>query len=189
MEAPDVLIVEDDRQTRELYVYLLTQAGFAVRAAHNGRQALELCHERRPSVVLTDIRVPGLDGYGVARELHAELGAATPPIIAITGFVPADDDPRVGQAHFQRLLIKPVTPALLVEAVQEALAMAHVNAPSNPAQREGQQPGHDPKQGNKREPGTPQQSDYGSHKDHEEPKGRPSSGAGGASGIGSTETV
>jgi len=124
VEAPDVLIIEDDRSSRELYAYLLTQAGFFVRAAHNGRQALELCRERRPSVVLTDIRVPGLDGYGIARELHAELGADAPPIIAITGFVPADDDPRLGRAHFQRLLIKPVTPALLVEAVQEALTLA-----------------------------------------------------------------
>lgn len=124
MEAPDVLVIEDDQPLRELYVYLLTQAGFRARAAHNGRQALDLCREQTPSVVLTDIRVPGLDGYEFSRELRDELGARTPPIIAITGFVPADDDPRLAQAQFQRLLVKPVMPALLVEAVQEALALA-----------------------------------------------------------------
>lgn len=67
--------------------------------------------------------------------------------------------------------------------------MANVNAPSNPSQRAGQQPGHDPKQGNKRDAGSPQQADYSSHRDHEEPKGRPSSGKGGASGKGSSETT
>ena len=173
MERPDVLVVEDDLPTRELFVYLLTQAGFSARAAHNGLQALELCRERRPAVVLSDLRVPGLDGYGFARELRAELGDATPPIIAITGFVPADNDPRVEQAHFHRLLIKPVTPALLVEAVKEAFAMANVNVPSNPVQQKGAQPGAEPKQGNKREPGSPQQADYGAHKDREESKDRP----------------
>jgi CheY-like chemotaxis protein len=119
----DVLVIEDDLPTRELFVHVLSQAGIPSRAAHNGRQALAMCRERRPAVVLTDLRLPGLDGFALARQLHAELGDATPPIIAVTGFVPADDDPRVEQAHFQRLLIKPVTPALLLEAVREALAI------------------------------------------------------------------
>ena len=184
----DVLVVEDDPAARDLFVRILTDAGYATRTAHNGLQALELCRERRPALILSDLRVPGLDGYGLARELHAELGVETPPIIAITGFVPADDDPRVGHAHFERLLVKPVSPALLVEAVQEALAMANVNPASNPSKGAAHQAGHDPKQGNKREPGTPQQPDYAQHKDHEEPNGRASSGAGGASGKGSTET-
>ena len=174
--------MEDDPSTRDLFVRILTDAGYAPRAAHNGLQALEFCRERRPALILSDLRVPGLDGYGFARELHAELGAATPPIIAITGFVPADDDPRVEHAHFERLLIKPVSPALLVEAVQEALAMANVNA------EHGHQPGHEPKQGNKREPGSPQQPNYAQHKDHEEPNGRASSGTAGTSGKGSSET-
>jgi CheY-like chemotaxis protein len=188
-DVPDVLVVEDDPATRDLFVRILTDAGFTVRAAHNGLQALELCRQRRPTIILSDLRVPGLDGYGFARELHAELGAATPPIIAITGFVPADNDPRIEHAHFERLLIKPVMPALLVEAVQEALAMANVNASQNPSKGATHQAGHEPKQGNKREPGSPQQADYASHKDHEEKKSQASSGAGGASGKGSSETV
>lgn len=102
-------------------MYLLTQAGYRVRAAHNGRQALDSCLDELPALVLTDLRLPGLDGFGLARELHAAFGSATPPIVAITGFVPADNDPRLEHAHFQRLLVKPVTPALLIEAVQEAL--------------------------------------------------------------------
>jgi CheY-like chemotaxis protein len=119
--AREVLVVEDDLPTREMYVMLLTQAGFVARAAHNGRQALESCREQPPAVVLTDLRVPGLDGFEFARALHARFHARTPPIVAVTGFVPADDDPRLERAHFHRLLVKPVAPDLLVAAITEAL--------------------------------------------------------------------
>lgn len=60
--------------------------------------------------------------------------------------------------------------------------MANVNAPSNPSQMPGVQPGHDPKQGNKREAGSPQQPNYRSRKDHEEPNGRASKGVTSADG-------
>lgn len=117
-----MLIVEDDLPTRELYVFLLTQAGFAARAAHNGRQALDACRERRPALVLTDIRLPGLDGFELARELRLLFQDDTPPIVAITGFAPKDSDSRLERAGFQRLLVKPVTPDLLISAVTEALS-------------------------------------------------------------------
>ncbi len=117
-----MLVVEDDLPTRELYVFLLTQAGFTARAAHNGRQALDACRERRPALVLTDIRLPGLDGFELARELRLLFQDDTPPIVAITGFVPEDNDPRLERAGFHRLLVKPVTPDLLVTAVNEALS-------------------------------------------------------------------
>ena len=123
-QALEVLVVEDDLPTRELYVLMLADAGLRVRAAHNGNQALESCRAHRPDLVLTDLRLPGLDGFELARQLHAALGERTPPIIAITGFVPADDDPRLAKAGFHRLLVKPVTPALLIEAVFEALGGA-----------------------------------------------------------------
>ena len=119
--GPAVLVVEDDLSTREMYVYLLSQAGYRVRSAHNGRQALEACIDELPAVVLTDLRLPGLDGFGLARELHATFGAGTPPIVAVTGFVPADDDPRLRHSKFHRLLVKPVTPDLLTQAIKEAL--------------------------------------------------------------------
>ena len=119
--VPEILVVEDDLPTREMYVFLLTEAGYRVRAAHNGRQALDSCIADPPALVLTDLRLPGLDGFGLARELHAALGAATPPIVAVTGFVPADDDSRLQHAKFHRLLVKPVTPDLLTQAIREAL--------------------------------------------------------------------
>ncbi|MEX2271169.1 MAG: response regulator [Vicinamibacterales bacterium] len=170
--ASEVLVVEDDLPTREMCVFLLSQAGLRVRAAHNGRQALDLCLEELPALVLTDLRLPGLDGYELARELHTAFGEATPPVIAITGFVPADDDLRLEQARFHRLLVKPVAPKLLVDAVKEAISMANVKVPSNPTQQPGRQAGQDPQQGNKREPGSPQQPDYSGHKDKEELGGK-----------------
>ena len=116
-----MLIVEDDLPTRELYVFFLTKAGFTVRAAHNGRQALDACRERRPDAVLVDLRLPGLDGFELTQEVRLLFAEAAPPLIAVTGHVPADDDVRLERARFHRLLVKPVAPALLVEAVTEAL--------------------------------------------------------------------
>lgn len=56
--------------------------------------------------------------------------------------------------------------------------MANVNVPSNPTQQPGKQAGAHPKQGNEREPGTPQQADHSSTKDEEEPRGRTSKDSG-----------
>ena len=119
--VPEVLVVEDDLPTREMYAFVLAEAGYRVRTAHNGRQAFDLCMDALPALVLTDLRLPGLDGFGLARELHNTFGAATPPIVAVTGFVPADDDARLQHAKFHRLLVKPVTPDLLTQAIREAL--------------------------------------------------------------------
>lgn len=117
----EVLVVEDDLPTREMYVYLLTEVGFSIRAAHNGRQAWDMCLAQLPQAVLTDLRVPGLNGFELARDLHSHFAERTPPIIAVTGYVPEDTDPRLEHAKFRRLLVKPVTPALLVEALEEAV--------------------------------------------------------------------
>ena len=70
-EAPLVLIVEDDLSTRVLYRDYLTHCGFRIIDAHNGHQALAKAKELRPNVVLTDLAVPGMDGFEFCR---AHLG-------------------------------------------------------------------------------------------------------------------
>ena len=60
---PLVLIVEDDLSTRTMYREYLQHQGFRVVDAHNGFQALEKARELCPSAVLTDIQVPGMDGF------------------------------------------------------------------------------------------------------------------------------
>jgi CheY-like chemotaxis protein len=56
-------LVEDDREGRQLYAEWLEHAGFRVEQAHNGLQALERAFDLRPDVVVTDLNIPGIDGY------------------------------------------------------------------------------------------------------------------------------
>ena len=61
--APVILIVEDDLGTRVLYREILMAEGFRTIEAHNGFQALEKAREAKPDAILTDLGVPGMDGF------------------------------------------------------------------------------------------------------------------------------
>ena len=62
-ERPLVLLVEDDREGRMLFAGWLADAGFTVDQAHNGQQALERALDLVPDAIVTDLNIPGIDGY------------------------------------------------------------------------------------------------------------------------------
>jgi CheY-like chemotaxis protein len=78
---------------------------------------VEAARRRRPDVVLCDIGLPGLDGYGVVRELRRTPATAGARIIAVTGYGGAEDRRRSKEAGFDAHLTKPADPAELREAV------------------------------------------------------------------------
>ena len=119
---PLVLIVEDDRATRTFYRDVLTVAGLRTVDAHNGHQALEKAREERPDVVLTDLAVPGMDGFELCRALKKTPHLHDIPILAVTGHSEYLDDPhRFQQAGIDQILTKPCPPDLLVEEVWRLL--------------------------------------------------------------------
>ena len=71
-ERPLVLLVEDDRDGRLLFAEWLQQAGFRVEQAHNGLQALERAFDLLPDAILTDLNIPGIDGYELTRRLKSD---------------------------------------------------------------------------------------------------------------------
>lgn len=77
----DVLIVEDDRDLAEIMLYILARAGYAVRAAENGEQALRAVAAKRPALVLLDILMPVMDGRQCAKELRARYGSSLPIVV------------------------------------------------------------------------------------------------------------
>jgi two-component system cell cycle response regulator DivK len=83
--APLVLIVEDDRSTRLLYREYLEHDGFRTIDAHNGHQALEKARDLCPNAVLTDLAVPGMDGFEFCRALQESPATRAIPILAVTG--------------------------------------------------------------------------------------------------------
>ncbi len=124
-----VALADDNVDGAETLAALLELDGYEVRMAHDGLAALELVHDFAPHAVFLDIGMPGLNGYEVARRLRDEGGAATPLLVAVTGWGGAEDRKRALAAGFDHHLTKPVDPdaitALLVTLGARAVATAH----------------------------------------------------------------
>jgi signal transduction histidine kinase/CheY-like chemotaxis protein len=114
-----VLVVDDDEQARTLLRMLLEDAGARVHTAASADEALNRIRHDPPQVVLSDIGMPGKDGYDFIRELRAERSVSQQNIaaIAITGLARPDDRVNMLRAGFQAHLVKPVEPAEVVALV------------------------------------------------------------------------
>ena len=126
---PLVLIVEDDPGTRQMYREHLAQSGFRTADAHNGHQALAKARELRPDAVLTDLAVPGMDGFEFCRALKQTPAMREIPILAVTGHSEYLDQPdRFRQAGIAEVLIKPCAPDVIAAELRRLLREA---APSS----------------------------------------------------------
>jgi two-component system cell cycle response regulator DivK len=121
-EGPLVLIVEDDLGTRAFYKEALTQAGFRTVEAHNGHQALEKAQSAIPNAVLTDLAVPGLDGFELCRALQQSAQTRSIPILAITGHSGYLDEPeRIREAGISEVLMKPCSPDVIADHLRRLI--------------------------------------------------------------------
>src|SRR3712207_6445910 len=119
---PKVLLVEDDQAGRRLYAEWLTQAGFTVRQAHNGLQALEHAFDTVPDVVVTDLNIPGIDGFELTRRLKTDPRTRNVPVLAVTGYAAFAADPaRAQRAGCDAILEKPCSPDDLESAVRSLI--------------------------------------------------------------------
>jgi signal transduction histidine kinase/ActR/RegA family two-component response regulator len=118
-----VLVVEDDQDTRELLVSILQAVGATVHAAEDAEAALRLAIAARPEAVVSDIAMPGQDGYALLRELDAALGPDAPRVrVALTAFAAERDRQRAFEAGYQHHIAKPFDPAALVALLEDRLA-------------------------------------------------------------------
>jgi CheY-like chemotaxis protein len=118
MRQPSVLLVEDHDAVRRLFDAALTSAGFNVRQASDGLEALRALDSDPPDVVVLDLIMPLIDGFAVLRELGTHPHTRHIPIVVVTA-IPAADLPGLRIAC---TLTKPVMPATLVTAVKRCLA-------------------------------------------------------------------
>lgn len=123
--TPNVLLVEDDRDGRRLYSTWLTGAGFHVEEAHNGLQALERAFDIVPDVVVTDLNIPGIDGFELTRRLKQDPRTSGVPVLAVTGYAAFAADPgRAKRAGCDAVLPKPCSPDELEAAIRSLLEEA-----------------------------------------------------------------
>ena len=127
-DGPLVLIVEDDLSTRVMYRDYLSHCGFRIVDAHNGHQALAKAKELRPNVVLTDLAVPGMDGFEFCRALQQSDVTRTIPILAVTGHSEYLEQPdRFRQAGILHVLTKPCAPDVIETELKRLLREAPGN--------------------------------------------------------------
>jgi signal transduction histidine kinase/ActR/RegA family two-component response regulator len=121
LEGVRLLIVEDDDDARELLQQVLSELGAEVESAADAPRALEQIGASVPDVLITDIGLPGQDGYALLGHVRAQHDQAALPAIALTAFARAEDRQRALREGFQAYLTKPVNFEALFRAI-EALA-------------------------------------------------------------------
>jgi len=114
-----VLVVDDDPDARESVATVLEQTGASVRAVASAADAVEALEQEACDVLLSDIAMPGVDGYTLLGRARARLGGRELPAAALTAYAGTEDRGRALAAGFQAHLTKPVDPAQLVAVVAE----------------------------------------------------------------------
>jgi len=123
IDGISVLLVEDDADSRQVFTTVLELAGARVQAVGSVREALQALEDRRPDVLISDIGMPGEDGYALIRQVRGRAHGGDVPAIAVTGYVSSEDRARLQAAGFQLHLPKPVEPCEVVAAVASAVGL------------------------------------------------------------------
>jgi PAS domain S-box-containing protein len=119
-----VLAVDDDESTQELVATMLLMYGVSVRTAGRSTDAMEILSEWRPDVLLTDIAMPGEDGYALMRRVRAmPPPVGTIPAVALTAFTDPQSVQNAFAAGFDAHLGKPLEPHVLADALSKVLQM------------------------------------------------------------------
>lgn len=122
--ADKVLVVDDDPLVTRMYRDLLEHNLFMVLTAPDGPTGLEVAARERPSLILLDIMMPGIDGFEVCRRLKADPELKRIPIIILTAMADPKLNVQAFKAGAELALRKPAEPATILRTIQAALALA-----------------------------------------------------------------
>jgi CheY-like chemotaxis protein len=119
-----ILIVEDDRDLAQLVAEVLESAGYRTIIAANGRAALDHLQTNHPDLILLDMMMPIMDGWGFREEQRKLPAVASIPVVVVT----ADGDARGKATSLQAAgyVAKPITIDLLLDAVERICGLAGV---------------------------------------------------------------
>jgi CheY-like chemotaxis protein len=118
-ECLRVLVVDDAPDVTELLALLMSHAGYEVATAFSAPEAFDAARSGHFDAVISDIGMPGMNGYQLAEALRALPGYKTTPLIAVTGFTHFEDRERARRAGFDDFLHKPINPSDLLDAVKK----------------------------------------------------------------------
>lgn len=117
-----VLTVDDSRTMRDMLKVALISAGYTVVQAEDGVHGLEVLSDSRPDVIITDINMPRLDGFGFITEVRGQGRHRAVPILVLSTESDAEKKARARSAGATGWIVKPFDPVKLVEAVRRVAA-------------------------------------------------------------------
>lgn len=124
-----ILIIEDHPDNMELMLCLLNAFGHIVLPAVDGEKGLDIARRELPDLILCDIHLPKMDGYGVLQHLKCEPALRRIPVIAITALAMVGDRQKVLTAGFDGYLGKPIEPEMFVGQVEQFMRIDLRSAP------------------------------------------------------------
>jgi two-component system cell cycle response regulator DivK len=113
-----ILLVEDNEMNRDMLSRRLTRKGFRVITAEDGKQGVDLAMQERPDLILMDMSLPVLDGWGATRMLKSFPETKDIPVIALTAHAMAGDKEKAHQAGCDDFDTKPVDLDRLLGKIQ-----------------------------------------------------------------------
>ncbi|MDQ3214023.1 MAG: response regulator [Acidobacteriota bacterium] len=120
---PVIVLVEDHQDTRQMYVEFLS-VSFDVLPAADGPGALEIMRARRPDLLITDLSLPGMDGFELVSRVRKDPLMKNVPVICLSGYGGHTHEQRARDAGCDHILQKPCMPDALAEVALEVLLAA-----------------------------------------------------------------
>jgi diguanylate cyclase (GGDEF)-like protein/PAS domain S-box-containing protein len=116
-----ILIIEDNPTNMELMLYLLTDLGYTPFMAIDGASGVDTARETKPDLIICDVHLPKLDGYGVVAALKADPAMCHIPVLAVTALAMVGDRERLLAAGFDGYIGKPIEPDNFVAELETFL--------------------------------------------------------------------
>src|SRR2546423_12620796 len=130
MSNDSVLIVEDTPISLKVVLVVMRRAGFDVRTATSAEEALEVLKHFRPRVVLTDIQLPGMNGFDLIKRLKSDPDNGDTIVLALTAFVMKSDQQKAFAAGCDGFITKPIDTRTFPDLIRQYIARNH-ETPSN----------------------------------------------------------
>lgn len=116
-----ILVIEDQEDNRRIVRDLLASVGYETIEAVTGEEGVTAAAAHVPDLILMDIQLPGLDGYGATRRIRANPALQHIPIIAVTSYALSGDDVKAFAAGCNGYVSKPFSPRALLAKIREYL--------------------------------------------------------------------
>jgi CheY-like chemotaxis protein len=139
-----ILIIEDNATNMELMRYLLQAFGHTTLAASDGRQGLVAARYEMPDLIICDIHLPKLDGFGIVRKLKEDPCTRVLPVIAVTAHAMVGDRDKLLDAGFDGYICKPIEPELFVTQIDAFLPLERRSARAAGVRPAGGEPSAQP---------------------------------------------